>query len=82
MTRMSLGLASSVNFPSRSVTVPFVVPLITTLAPINGSFIPPSKTTPLMAFFCCVIDTSAVVAYREDAVTETGKASAIKSNDS
>ena len=34
-----------------------------------------------MAFFCWVIDTSVVAAYKDDVVTETGKASAIKSKE-
>ena len=34
-----------------------------------------------MAFCCWVIDTSVVAAYKEDVVTETGKASAIKSKE-
>ena len=82
MTRMSFGAASKVNLPSKSVTVPLVVPFTTTLAPISGSFNPPSKTTPFMAFFCWVIVTSVVVAYKEEVVTETGKASAIRSKGS
>ena len=31
--------ALSINFPLKSVSVPFVVPLITTLAPGNPSFV-------------------------------------------
>ena len=81
MTRISLGFASRENFPSMSVTVPFVDPFTITLAPIKGSFIPPSKTTPLMDFFCCVMDTSSVFAHTEGVITETGKANAIKSKE-
>ena len=40
------ALDENENDPSKPVNVPSVVPLIDTLAPINGSFVEPSTTTP------------------------------------
>ena len=49
---MSLSLACRVYFPSRSVTVPIVVPLINTFAPIRGSLASLSITVPLTVCVC------------------------------
>ena len=49
---MSLSPACRVYFPSRSVTVPIVVPLINTFAPIRGSLASLSITVPLTVCVC------------------------------
>ena len=46
--------AFKINSPSRLVVVPTVVPFTLTAAPITGSLVFPSKTTPRISpVFCC-----------------------------
>lgn len=45
------GTLESLNLPSKSVIVPLVVPLTTTLAPITASLFE-SKTLPEITLFC------------------------------
>ena len=50
-TKTSSGAADMLKFPSKSVCVPFEVPLIKTFAPGNGIF-EPSSTVPVSSVDC------------------------------
>ena len=72
MTIMSPCLACNLNFPSRSVMVPLVVPLTTTFAPITPSPVVPSWTSPLTDRFCATACTVNIMATKNSSIILPG----------